>query len=34
MVTYFSGANEPQYNWEDITNDFTAAASGKISRPL
>jgi len=21
------GANEPQYNWEDITNDFTAAAS-------
>lgn len=21
------GANEPQYNWEDITEDFTAAAS-------
>lgn len=21
------GANEPQYNWEDITDDFTAAAS-------
>ena len=24
-----SGANEPQYNWEDITDNFTEAASGK-----
>ena len=23
------GANEPQYNWEDITDNFTEAASGR-----
>lgn len=25
----FLGANEPQYNWDDITDNFTVAASGK-----
>ena len=26
------GANEPQYHWKDITDDFTAASDGKESR--
>ena len=28
LLSVWLGANEPQYNWEDITEDFTAAASG------
>jgi len=29
LQLFFPGANEPQYNWTDITDNFTEAASGK-----
>ena len=40
IATYFNvtvfivllGANEPQYHWKDITDDFTAASDGKESK--